>query len=114
MPRMADEELSAAIATVIGGRLREIRLEWGLTQEQLAERLGSQKPNVSRVESGKTVIGSRTLLRWCRALAVRPERVLSAIDDEALRAGGFCPDCQVPMTPLDDGRMMCEGCGRTM
>ncbi len=48
-----------AISTLI----RETRLQEGLTQEQLAERLGTRKTYISRLENGKSDIQLSTLYR---------------------------------------------------
>jgi len=55
-------------AFVIGERLKAERLKSGLTQEQLAERIGTQKSFISRVERGHTDIQLSTLVKLFRGL----------------------------------------------
>ena len=43
--------------------LREERINAGLTQEQLAERIGTKKTYISRIENGKQNIQLSTLFR---------------------------------------------------
>ena len=47
----------------IAQTLREERIRAGLTQQQLADRLGTKKTYVSRVETGKQNINLTTLFR---------------------------------------------------
>ena len=54
----------------IGIAVREVRKRQGLTQEQLGERMGVQKAEISKIERGKSVTLS-TLVRVFRALGVR-------------------------------------------
>lgn len=37
----------------IASRLRQVRKEQGMTQERLAEKVGTRKSNISRLESGR-------------------------------------------------------------
>jgi len=47
----------------IGARIRQLRKELGMTQEQLAEKLGVQRPMVVKLEQGKfTDISLRVLI----------------------------------------------------
>ena len=48
--------------------LTEARLASGITQEELAKRIGTQKPNISRLESGQINISLDTMLKYAAAL----------------------------------------------
>ena len=52
-----------ALLFAVSTMLREARKEAGLTQEQLAERLGTKKSYISRLENGKCDIQLSTLYR---------------------------------------------------
>lgn len=52
-------------------RLKEERLRAGLTQEQLAERVGTKKAYISRIENGKADIQLSTLFRLFAGLGKR-------------------------------------------
>jgi DNA-binding XRE family transcriptional regulator len=58
------------LATVQGHRLAEIRRSRGLTQQQLAERMGVTKGRVSQIEQGK-ISGLEVLARYAAALGGR-------------------------------------------
>lgn len=58
------------LATVIGHRLAEIRRARGLTQQQVAERMGVTKGRVSQIEQGK-VAGQQVVARYAEALGGR-------------------------------------------
>ena len=55
-------------AFVIGEQLKDERLKAGLTQEQLAEKIGTKKSFISRVERGHADIQLSTLVKLFRGL----------------------------------------------
>jgi len=73
--RAGGEEAVAAgkqelLAEVIGHRLAEVRKQRGLTQQQVADRMGVTKGRVSQIEQGK-VSGQDVLARFATALGGR-------------------------------------------
>ncbi len=54
-----------------GERLKEERQKAGLTQEQLADKIGTKKSYISRVENGHTDIQVSTLLKIFQGLGRR-------------------------------------------
>jgi DNA-binding XRE family transcriptional regulator len=58
------------LAEVVGHRLAEIRRARGLTQQQVADRMGVTKGRVSQIEQGK-VSGHEVLARFAAALGGR-------------------------------------------
>lgn len=58
------------LAEVIGHRLAEVRRTRGLTQQQVAERMGVTKGRVSQIERGR-VSGQDVLARYASALGGR-------------------------------------------
>lgn len=76
------------IRFMLGNQLKNRRKELGLTQEEVANRMGVLQPHVARMET----VGPRTvdnLLQWCLALDMKlilepmksPELVTKALDD---------------------------------
>lgn len=59
-----------ANARDVAGLIRRTREEFGITQFELAERMGSQQPTVARLETGEHEITMRTLSRVADALGV--------------------------------------------
>lgn len=55
-------------AFIIGEQLKGERIKAGLTQEQLASRIGTQKSFISRVERGHADIQLSTLVKLFRGL----------------------------------------------
>ena len=55
-------------AFIIGEQLKEERLRAGRTQEQLADRIGTKKSFISRVEKGRADIQLSTLVKLFRGL----------------------------------------------
>ncbi len=60
----------------LGARLRELRLEAGLTQAELARRTGIHRPNIARVEAGRHTPSLDTLARIANAIGVSTTHVL--------------------------------------
>lgn len=58
-------------AFILGERLKEERHKAGLTQEQLAIRIGTKKSYISRIENGHTNIQVDTLFRIFKGLGRR-------------------------------------------
>jgi transcriptional regulator with XRE-family HTH domain len=60
----------------IGSRIREIRVERGLTQEELAHRVGVDRTYQSDVERGQRNFGVLLVFDYAKALRVRPDELL--------------------------------------
>ena len=60
----------------IGQRLKTLRKEKGLTQEQLGERLGVSSRSVSRWENGVNLPDFDLLLELCRLYGVSLDELL--------------------------------------
>lgn len=58
-------------AFIIGEQLKDERLKAGLTQEQLANKIGTQKSFISRIERGHADIQLSTLVKLFRGLGRR-------------------------------------------
>ncbi|MCQ2186575.1 MAG: helix-turn-helix domain-containing protein [Bacteroidales bacterium] len=58
-------------AFIIGEQLKEERKKAGLTQEELAQRIGTKKSFISRVENGKADIQLTTLAKLFQGLGRR-------------------------------------------
>jgi len=64
---------SSASAIETGEYVRAVREKSGLTQAELAERLGSHQPAIARLEAGDTNVNMRTLERIAEALGLEME-----------------------------------------
>ena len=81
----AREKLAGELAT---SSLSALRLQAGLSQQQVAERMGVSQPQVARCEQGKHDPGTETIARWAEALGVSGAEVFQAARDGLqLRAG---------------------------
>ena len=76
----------------IGGRVREIRIKNGMTQEQLAEAANLSVPYISHIERGFKRPSLETLVRVAGALHVTADVLLSGIQPEDRSA--FLADVQ--------------------
>lgn len=70
----------------VAARIRELRTHRGLTQAELARRMGITEGNVSRLETGGRAPSLRTIARVAAALGVEPAELLTR-GDVATSAG---------------------------
>lgn len=68
---MREDTSIADESRLLFGYLAGCRREQGLTQVQLAERMGTSQRTVSQLESGKVDPKLSTLIHWGGALGVR-------------------------------------------
>lgn len=61
----------------LGSKVRERRKELGMTQVQLAERMGILQPDVSVIESGQVVSGLLMVARVAVALDMSPVELVA-------------------------------------
>ena len=67
--------------SVIGQRLRKLRIDQNLTQEELAERLEVSIAFLSRIERGTSQINLRRLVQLCEILGVSEGFILNGSSD---------------------------------
>jgi DNA-binding Xre family transcriptional regulator len=60
----------------IGMKIREARIQKGLSQKQLALQVGMKQPDISSIEEGKKNITLFTLTRLCKVLGIEKINVL--------------------------------------
>jgi len=63
--------------SVFAVAIREARYALGVSQEELGRRLGLERARVSHIESGRHMLGERTILRIAKALGLRPSEMLA-------------------------------------
>ena len=71
------------IKELLGKRIKELRKEKGLTQEQLAETVGIEPNNLSRIEKGRNYPTPENLSKIANALNVSVDKlyILSIISN---------------------------------
>lgn len=60
------------IDKVFGQILRNFRLQNGLTQEDLSEKLGISLKYISRIENGNNGVKTQTLIKYMNILGINP------------------------------------------
>lgn len=70
MPMRLKYNSSYRLVLDIADTLRERRLELGLSQEQVADRMGSRQSHLSELERGYKNFGIQTLVLWAQALGM--------------------------------------------
>lgn len=68
MTGVADRELVVTDPYALASCLRQRRLEAGVTQRELGERIGFAQPAIARIESGRQLPTIATLQRMATAL----------------------------------------------
>jgi putative transcriptional regulator len=66
---------------VVGARVRELRLEAELTQQELADRIGSHRPIIGRIERGVHVVTLEVCVRVAAALELDLGTLLACLDE---------------------------------
>ncbi len=77
--RAADDDL--ALEYAIARAVIKVRSAAGLTQAELAERMGSTQPYVARLESGRVLPTMRTFLRVAKATGTLPTFGFEAVGE---------------------------------
>ncbi len=62
---------SSALFLKIGRLIREARIEKGLSQSELAFKIGMRQPDISMIEKGEKTITLETLTRLCKTLSIK-------------------------------------------
>ncbi len=63
----------------IGGKIREIRGEKGVTQQDLAAGCNFEKSNMSRIEAGRSNLTIGTLLKICEVLEIKLHDIIGEL-----------------------------------
>lgn len=82
---------SLSVDAFIGGRIRELRVEAGISQGALAAAIGVTFQQVQKYENGTNRIAVSRLLMIARALRVRPNLLFDGAPDadgESVQTGG--------------------------
>ena len=77
-PKVKAEYDAAALEFEIAAELLGARLRAGLTQSELAFRMGTSQSTIARLESGQTLPSTKTLLRYAEATGSKFHIRLSA------------------------------------
>ncbi len=66
-PKVKAEYVAHAPEFEIAAELVKARLRAGLSQSELADRMGTSQSTIARLESGQTLPSTKTLLRFAKA-----------------------------------------------
>lgn len=80
-------------AVILGALLEQARAGIGLSQTDLAQRLGKKQSFVSKYEAGQRFLDLTEFIRICRELVVDPSEKLSQLEE---RGVGFPKERQTP------------------
>jgi transcriptional regulator with XRE-family HTH domain len=74
--------MSSTFVHVFGLRVRELREDRGLSQEDLADAASLHRTHISLVERGRRSVRLDTIEQLARALSVQPAALMPTIDEE--------------------------------
>lgn len=80
---MTDWVVSADHKTFVG-ILTSIRKAAGLTQRDMAAKLGRAHSIIAKIETGQRNVSVLEFMAWCRAAAVQPDVVIKQLEDAGL------------------------------
>lgn len=60
------------IRITLGIVLRELRIQKGITQEQLSEKIGMQPQSITKIETGKSFVSSNALAKLSNFFEIDP------------------------------------------
>jgi DNA-binding XRE family transcriptional regulator len=106
-PGTADAYDAARLAFEFGRRVRELRVQQGLSQTELARRAGTPQPAVARFEAGGTVPTLPVLERLARSLGGRADCTAGSVVIGRLIATGPALKVAARAGPAWD-QMWCE------
>lgn len=72
----------------IGRNLSAIRMQRGLTQEELAEAIGVTNSHIAHVENGSSGISLELILKICRTLRTTPNDILAGEHETEEKSDG--------------------------
>lgn len=94
-----DYNIGMELRAALGNAIRRLRENAGMTQADLSERTGIQRPNISRIERGGQMPGADILLQLARALDVTPDEIYRAAGHVVMETGdGY--QTRTPLTQL--------------
>jgi transcriptional regulator with XRE-family HTH domain len=83
-------------ATTLGAQLRSFRLNSGLSQRELARRLGLRQPTISLIEHDRRHPSATLLRRIANALEIKPQGIfLLSSPGAKIAKGARLPSCEV-------------------
>lgn len=59
------------IALELGLMVAEARIRLGLTQQELARKIGTKQPSIARVENGSSLVSNSLLIKISKAMGVK-------------------------------------------
>ena len=91
----------------MGERIKTLRIQHGLTQEELGQKVGVQKSAIYKYETGLVVNLKRSMIeKLALALGVKPTYLMGLSDEEITIPPGFEPLPEMESVPLV-GRIAC-------
>ncbi len=89
------------IYQIIGQRIKELRITANLTQEELAEQIGLQPRSISRLETGKTFLSGKVLIKLSSIFKVSEDYFFKRYDNHKKNDETLLNDIKNSLRTLD-------------
>jgi transcriptional regulator with XRE-family HTH domain len=73
-------KVNDTVKRILGQRLKNYRLQKGMTQEELAKKIRYTADTISRYEKGKYNLNIGMLLLFCQVLGVKPSTFIQGME----------------------------------
>jgi len=83
---MASDGEADVYALVVGATIAQLRVRHGLTQGELASRIGATQPTISRIERGQAQAGPFELRGLAEAFGMSTAQLTALVDEAYARA----------------------------
>ncbi|WBB94259.1 helix-turn-helix transcriptional regulator [Verrucosispora sp. WMMC514] len=104
--------MTGDLLRAFGQRVRILRAERGLTQQQLADAIGLTRTSVTNIEAGRQETLATTLVRLATALDVVPGALLDGLDGTAPAAMPWLELARAVTAAEREHRTRAESCWR--
>ena len=95
--------------TKFGERIRKIRIELGMTQEELATRMGySSKSTITKIEQGIRDVPQNKIAKFAEALGTTPAVLMGWVDEETGKKNDVLANIVMQMRKDDELLSMVE------
>jgi transcriptional regulator with XRE-family HTH domain len=78
--------MAVSALALLGQTIREIRIDRGMTQQQLADLCGRHRTFIISIEKGRQNASALTLIRLASALRVLPSELFVKFTKQAMRS----------------------------
>jgi DNA-binding XRE family transcriptional regulator len=88
-----EEAAFVEVKLTLSAQVKDARIRLGLTQAELAQKLGSSQSRVAKLEAGDSTVSLDLLVRALIALGVAPRQITKTLTSRRRRMNGTSSTC---------------------